>query len=348
MMKLTTMWRIDQTIDEAGRSPVADEVLAPWDHDPGSLSFFRSSANFVYAFRHRGQARFLRFADERERTRPTIEAEIALLQRLIETGLNVNIPIPSRHDHFVETVTTARGTFHAVVFTALPGDHLDIDDLDAPRFRHWGAALGRLHATTSRDHDPSLVARPSWRDHLTFIQEHIPADDPAVHAELNHVAATLGALPSSAATYGLIHFDFELDNLTWNDDAIGILDFDDCAHHWFAADIAFALRDLFPSPTAVDLAHPSLGAFVDGYTTHHHLPPASLAHLPLFLRLANLRAYARIARASDFPPSPDHPAWLNTLTTNFQNRLLTYPTSLPAPAPPQHSVLRPHPSEPTA
>ena len=42
-----------------------------------------------------------------------------------------------------------------------------------------------------------------------------------------------------------IHFDFELDNIVWNTDKTGIIDFDDSAFYWFVADIAFALRDLY-------------------------------------------------------------------------------------------------------
>jgi len=49
--------------------------------------------------------------------------------------------------------------------------------------------------------------------------------------------------------FGLIHFDFELDNLCWEDALIQMLDFDDCAYHWYAADITYALRDLFQTPT---------------------------------------------------------------------------------------------------
>ena len=52
----------------------------------------------------------------------------------------------------------------------------------------------------------------------------------------------LGALPVDRDRYGLIHFDFELDNLYWRDQTIGMLDFDDCAHYWYAADIAFWLK----------------------------------------------------------------------------------------------------------
>ena len=54
MMRLSTMWAVDRTIDADGRSPIADEILAAWGHDPGTARFFRSSANFIYTFDRAG------------------------------------------------------------------------------------------------------------------------------------------------------------------------------------------------------------------------------------------------------------------------------------------------------
>src|ERR687885_2122523 len=75
MMRLSTMWRVDSTLDAAGSSPVAERVLEPWPHDPHSPRFFRSSANFLYVFRQAGTTSFLRFTDSAERSRAALGAE---------------------------------------------------------------------------------------------------------------------------------------------------------------------------------------------------------------------------------------------------------------------------------
>lgn len=146
MMKLSTLWRVDQTIDDEGRSPIADALLACWP-DAGTARFFRSSANFTYRVEGSGATAFLRFADEDERTRAAIEQEMALLRWLDSVGIRVNLPTPSRAGQLVETVETSSGVFHAVLLTALKGEQCEIDELDPTRFGQWGAALGRLHAT---------------------------------------------------------------------------------------------------------------------------------------------------------------------------------------------------------
>ena len=125
---------------------------------------------------------------------------------------------------------------------------------------------------------------------------------------------------------GLIHFAFELDNLCWRDRAIGVLDFDDCAHYWYAADVAFALRDLFAG--GVDLGHPSCRAFVRGYRAQHRLDDDMLARVPVFFRLANLLQHARLVRALDLPSQPGQPVWLQTLQTKLRGRVEVYRRSL--------------------
>src|SRR5215203_1497874 len=113
MMRLSMMWNVDRMIDASGSSPLAEQILDCWPHDPGSVRFFRSSANFLYAFRSNGKRRFLRFAESSERRRPSIDAEIALVEWLAHEGLAVARPVQSRNERLVETVASDWGTFHA-------------------------------------------------------------------------------------------------------------------------------------------------------------------------------------------------------------------------------------------
>ncbi len=127
-------------------------------------------------------------------------------------------------------------------------------------------------------------------------------------------------------SFGLIHFDFELDNLRWRDHTIGILDFDDCAHYWYAADIAFALGDLFDG--GGDLSSGAFREFVRGYTAHFPLDEGMLAHIPLFRRMAALVRHARIIRAMDLPDDQEYPEWLQALRRKLAHRIKSYPAAL--------------------
>lgn len=324
-MRLSTMWMVDQTLDDEDRSPVADAILGRWEHDAGSARPFRSSANFVYRFRRGGAPRFLRFAAASERSRREIEAEVRLLAWLVDAGVPVAAPEPSARGALVETVGTAWGPFHAVVFPAVEGEQFEVAELDEARFRRWGAALGDLHAALRRYPYAAATPRESWRERLAFVRAQAPEDDVAVQAELDEVAASLAALPESRETYGLIHGDFELDNLVWRGDAVSILDFDDCSFGWYAADVAYALGDYFGEGGTV--GDDRFRAFVAGYAERCAPDPDLLARVPLFVRLADLTDYARIMRSLDLPPG-EYPEWLVGLEGKLRDRVRSYRTAL--------------------
>jgi Ser/Thr protein kinase RdoA (MazF antagonist) len=331
-MRLSTLWTVDRTIEPSGSSPVAREIVAGWTHDPESLQFFRSSANFLYLFSDTGRRYFLRFADSTERSRQAVASEVALLRWLAAAGMAVALPVRSRRGQAVETVSTAWGTFHAVVFPAIAGSQLDLEELTPAQAHAWGATLGRLHATATSCPGEITAARPTWRDELDRARRFLPADIPLIQQEGDRLIAELDALPVSHSTFGLTHLDVELDNLVWGEGTIHTLDFDECARCWYMADIAFALRDLFHTGAGLD--DPLIRSFLAGYAAHHALDEDLSARLPLFARLGNLLTYARIVRALDLGEDPAQPPWLNGLIAKLRQRQETYERSVAAPRPP--------------
>ncbi|MEO7001345.1 MAG: phosphotransferase [Ktedonobacterales bacterium] len=330
MMKLSTMLKVDNTLDTQGQSRIADRILEQWEHDPGSAQFFRSSANFVYVFHNAGNRYFLRFADSAERTAAAIEAEMALLDFLASQGMTVTTPIASRNGRCVETVETDLGSFHAVVFAQLQGSQLEIEELSTAQFEVWGATLGKLHATLHQYHDPRVSARGTWKDHLTLAQTYVPKDEPRVQVECDYLTAFLAALPVTDTNYGLIHGDFELDNLFWQGETLAMLDFDDCSYSWYVADVALALRDLFE--TDADLSHPSFRAFIRGYSKHASMDEERISQLPTWMRLVNLIQYAKLVRvmdlAKDLAKDQDYPEWCASLLLRLENKAQDYKASL--------------------
>lgn len=325
-MKLSTMLKVDSTVDTQWRSRIAEHILEQWEHDPGSAQLFRSSANFVYIFRKGGEPCFLRFAESAERRVAEIEAEMALLSFLDSQGMTVTTPVTSNNGRCVETVETDLGTFHAVVFAKLQGREVDIEELSTAQFEGWGATLGKLHALMHLYRDPSVSARGTWRDHLTLARNYLPTDELRVQAEFDHLTSFVAALPVTATNYGLIHGDFELDNLMWQDETIAMLDFDECSSYWYVADVAFALRDLFE--TGVDLSHPSFHAFIRGYSQHYPLDEELISHLPTWMRLVNLIMYAKLVRAMDIANDQDYPEWCTSLLLKLESKRQNYKAAL--------------------
>lgn len=324
MLKLSIIQAVGATVGQDGSSPIAERILKPWGFDRGSVRSVRFSSNCVFTFSQNGIRRYLRFVPDWEQRRDYIEAETTIVRGLQKAGIRAAQPIPSLFGNDVETVETEIGQCHAVVFTALGGRHLGIDELDEAKFRTWGSALGELHAAM-KAYGTTGAPRPSYREHLKFIGESVASDDAIVRSELEAIAAWAEALERNGGNFGLVHFDFELDNLCWHDGVLESLDFDDCAYHWYAADIAYALEDLFED--GVDHADRRFKAFLAGYREQFAIDEQSLEHLPGFLRLGNLYGYALRARSVDL--SIDETAtWLRHLHKKFTESMNAYRSTL--------------------
>ncbi len=327
MMKLELMQTVVATVDSEWRSPLADEILTRWVHDEATVYYWRASANFLFVFESAGERRALRFNHKRERSAEAIRTEVDYVLSLAEQGVAVAKPIPSQNEHYVESVPTKMGLFHAVVFGWLPGEQMELGDLSPVMVKQWGAALGRLHAATQRLRVEESLATGSvtWADHIAAINAALPADEIDARQLLTDVQNRLEQLPITRESFGLIHFDFELDNLLWHDGQVGIVDFDDCARYWFVVDIAFALRDLFKdNATAVDLENKTVQHFIRGYRRQKPMNEAELAHIPLFLQLHNLLTFVKLERALTTSEGKADVEWARTLRQKLLDKQTQY------------------------
>ena len=328
MMKLSLMQAVVATLNETNVSPIADAIVAAWAHDRDSARYFRASANFVFVFKRAGQPYVLRFTHAGERTANAIQAELAFLQHLAAYGVPVALPIRSLSGRTVESIATPLGVFHAAVFELLPGQQFDVGDLPHTQFTRWGSALGALHRAAE---GYAGAGRPTIHDHLRMLAQQLPAHEDAARQLLALLELQVAALPTDAQTFGLIHYDFELDNLLWNDQRVSIVDFDDCAGYWFVADIAYALRDLFDDQAEqIDIADARFQAFIGGYRELRSVTDAELRHLPLFLRIHNLVSFAKLLHAADIDETHASPAWVVDLQAKLVRKAQTYRDSFAA------------------
>jgi Ser/Thr protein kinase RdoA (MazF antagonist) len=312
MMKLSTMKELFDTVDEQGRSPIAAEILTRWMHAAEPPRVWRASANFVFTFKQSGRDGVLRFNHAREREPAELQAEVDFVNHLAGRGVWVSRPQRSLAGHFVESVETPLGLYHAVVFEKLSGRQYDeVAELPPALWPAWGRALAQLHNAAQ---GYSNSGRPTWQDQFDRLAETLPKDEAAAREALTRARRAAERLPVTAQNFGLIHFDFELDNLIWQDARPGSLDFDDCAGYWYAADIAFALRGIFDDrPDRVDLNHPRLLSFMEGYRSARDLDEAALEPLRLFLVMNRLFQFARIWRACAEGPLAGERPWLTAL-----------------------------------
>ncbi|SES63893.1 Ser/Thr protein kinase RdoA involved in Cpx stress response, MazF antagonist [Oceanobacillus limi] len=309
MMKLSTMKKVMDTVDGEWKSPLGEKILEHWGYDKGSVSFVRASANFIFEFTREGKPYFLRFNESSERDFSSIKSELRIVKYLRNRIKNVVQPINSLNGNDMEVVETEIGTFYAVVFEALEGKHYELDEISNEQAYLWGKSLGILHETLKQLPKDFRMDRPSWKDLLVKTKETLPKNELAAHREIDRLWTWADELCVSKENYGMIHYDFELDNVLFDNNTIRMLDFDDSSVHWYVADIVYAWRDA----GSFNLENPATKIFIEGYKSETSLDEEVLQAYSSFERLHHLTSLAKLIRAVDIGESEDHPEWLADL-----------------------------------
>lgn len=330
MMPLSEIDRLKRTVSAAWESPVADQVAAAWGYPAGTAKWWRSSASHVFVLPDPEGKRYLRFVPDAYRGAAPVAAVGSLMEALAAGGAAVVRPVPAPTGHLTMTVATALGPMHAMVVEAASGEQLDVEDLDEERARAWGAALAAVHDSAA----PTGADLPEAFTELAEIPARF-ADDSALVKAVARLAERIAALPGDASRFGIVHGDFELDNLAWEDGRATAFDFDEAAFSWYAADIAYALRDLTGPDGRFAEEHRGLaGAFIAGYRSVRSFDEADLANLRLFAGAHAACSLVRIASALD-TPGDDEPEWradlrakLNVMARSHRELALSVAESL--------------------
>ena len=286
-------------------------ALTHWPHDDATLSarlkWFRISSNAVYPFDMEGQLCFLRLTPAEEKSAVHIRAELDFLMHLREADYPAMRPIPALNGQLLLTLDTHWGTWHACAFTGVPGKPIEDIPLTEDVLTRYGEALGRLHAITmAMDAPPE---RPSWPDVLDWAAACL-AEGPE-QAEYRAVEEALHRLPVNKYTFGLVHYDFEPDNVFFDGQTCHVIDFDDSMLHFYAIDLVQAMDELPPEAHA---------AFLAGYYAACPESGAKEADFPLMWRFRNLYSLARLRHALSEIPSPQ-PDWMPSLIERLTGKM---------------------------
>ena len=297
--------------------PLAQMLLGNWEAEPSSFERYRISSNAIYLYDWRGETRFLRFAPVSEKPIDRVTAELEFTGYLRSAGYGAVVPIAATSGDYVVTQSTPWGEYVATAFHKAPGIQLSRTDLDDRIVASYGRALAELHRLSST-YRPEGAPRWTEADVLNWIRSAL-ADLPGTSAaleEADRIAAHLAGLPRDAESYGLVHYDFECDNVFFDaeTDRCFAIDFDDAMYHWFAMDICQAVESL------ADEASPELAAareavFLDGYVSVRALPDPALR--AACRRFADLYWYARVAYALS-ETLPNEPDWMTGLRTRLE------------------------------
>ncbi|MED4910933.1 phosphotransferase [Brevibacillus centrosporus] len=293
---------------------IGKKFIEFWEHDEGSLKLWRASSNFVYVFKKNQQRFFLRFSFERDNSIEQIRAELDFMQHLVRHGYPCVVPIPSENGRLVETVRTNDGLYVGVVFSQARGSCLDIETMTDKQYEQWGISLATLHSF-AKTYASDDVKRKSWQNILESVEtilQRYPLEKEAKN-ELYKISSWLHSLNISNDNFGLVHYDFQLDNVFWDENKheFNVIDFDDSMYHWFAMDIVTSLKDLFQSKEPNK--DKKIQSFLRGYRSILPLDDEMVRLFPKFYRFDQLYVFTRLLLSIENSGIDNAPEWYGGL-----------------------------------
>jgi Ser/Thr protein kinase RdoA (MazF antagonist) len=296
---------------------LAEMLLGNWEFDEESIDMFkyyRISSNAIYPFQALGKTQLLRFSPIAEKNRENILAELEFISYLRSKQYGVLETVVAKNGKELVEVQTPWGEYFSSVFKRVAGKQISMTDLsDSVIFSH-GKALGKLHQL-SNQYEPPKHKRWSYNDVLDWIDT-ILVDFP--HEKLALMETKLlkdyfESIPITKGNFGLIHYDFEYDNVFYDEvsKSCNVIDFDDAMYHWYVMDIHQALDSLQDCIPA-EMFQQKKQCFMDGYRTEYDISNDEILLIPACKRFANLYGYVRVLRSVE-EKWENEPEWLVSL-----------------------------------
>lgn len=229
----------------------AEQALGLYDYDKKYLQYFRISSNAIYPFEWAGQTCYLRLTPESECEMVHLEEELKLLDYLHQHSFTSVRTMQSKTGAVLSSIESNGEKFFVSAFYGVPGKRIDQLVLEDSLAYKMGRKLAELHKLTfSCDlHIREHASVMTWL-HDEFVR--MNAEDAASVLDLMERDRVFKKAP-----YGIVHYDFEPDNLFIDGSELYIIDFNDAMYHYPEMDIVNALAEID------EAFHP---AFKSGYT----------------------------------------------------------------------------------
>lgn len=302
---------------------LAEMLVKNWEYDDlGLFKYWRISANAIFPFKNKNDVYMLRFAPEDEKSWESILAELHYINYLRENNYKAIEIEPSKNSKLLEIVNTPWGKYYAAVFPRVAGEALGDIEITDEIARLWGSALAKLHRL-SQAYVSGEDSRWDWKEQMAWIfkkLEEFPGEK-AAFKEAEILKEFLGTLPITEENYGMVHYDFELDNVFYDSESNTIIpiDFDDCMYNWYALDIDTTLSSIDEELEA-SRAEVVKKCFFEGYRSEKQLTEEMLSLLPVFHRYHELYSYVRVL-VSSREQWENEPEWMIRLRKKLESLL---------------------------
>lgn len=270
-----------------------------------SLDFFRASATIIYKVKADHQDYYLRMIPVSERKKKLIDDELALIDYLKINKVNLVQALASKKGPKVLYIDD----HYVALFKAVKGQRMDQLELHDEHVILMAKQLANIHALTSKRDD--LVSR-----RIYDILADFETDLAWVGRERDDLINQLFKLDCS---FGIIHFDYEPDNLFYDakTQQMHVIDFESAIKSYHMHDIYTvfeAWEDSYYLPKDTFQFFKDL--FLHTYQTIHPNFIYKEAHEALFKRVNRLVQYIHLSHCLSDIPDEDQ-AWMADMVFRF-------------------------------
>ena len=287
--------------------------------------------SFVYEFQRDGRNYILRGG-----TRNPIDlirAELDWILFMHSFGVPVSIPIQSKNGEYLESISKSGETIAVVVFEKAPGKMVDIHNPEEWNEELWktmGSVLGRIHAVSVKYNEKLLKfrRRSYYEDEFANAEEFLdPVEDTIIISRFDELKKKLEQLPREKDAYGLIHYDFHIENFNVDRGNISVFDWDDSHYFFFLYDLAASFHETIwdnPLDKRQEFADKFIPPFWRGYSEEFQLDRKWLEFLPDFFKWRDFTIYVIVVRLyNEEKTSDDEKRNLSPIITEFRDRIVS-------------------------
>ncbi|MDD2648621.1 MAG: phosphotransferase [Eubacteriales bacterium] len=311
---------------------LAKNALKNWEHDDEGLdemlSMFRISSNAIYPYMDKGALCYLRLSPEVEKREENLLGELEYIEYLRQNGYPAHKPLKAKNGKTLLEISTPRGDYYASAFQGVFGTQIEDTDCSEDVIFAYGKALGFMHRL-SQNYKPRTKVW-SYKDVLDTINTSLVVNHAPkyIMEENKSVCGALSVLSATKENFGLVHYDFETDNVFYDDrtGSCAVIDFEDGMYNWYAADFVKAFDSLADSLMGARLES-AKQIFIKGYGTERPFAKENEQLMPLIRRFCELYKYSRLIRVIDetFPNEID---WMTALKLKLKKDISEYERSV--------------------
>lgn len=300
-------------------------LLENWEFDKNDLemlNYYRISGNAIYPYKYNGEIYFLRFTPFDKNTENEINEEIKFIQYLKRKELNVLEPIISKNGSFLLNKNTPWGNYLVCSFKRVNGDRLDGFNSDGIDYTDeliigYGKMLGKLHKYSNQYEKTSKKNCFEKIEEMEIYIKNKLDKKEIVKRELKKVKKILKTINQNKQNFGLIHGDYELDNVFYdkNNKQYSIIDFGSCIKSFYAMDIEISLNNLKEELPQNDFEKIK-ALFIKGYNEEYIISDEEIKLFSEFRRFENLRKYIELNISLE-ETWDNEPMWILELRENL-------------------------------